>query len=139
MSKFLSLLANPHNNHEDAVTIIRMRRETHRDPEGRCGSRLHGGVLLSDPAGHAAPLPAPLRGGLCGWYRGQRTITNTQAQEQSGNVSRPRKNVASSFEMPLQMSQHNGCCICSYFPQPPRTTFNQQDFHLQQLAFFIHP
>lgn len=68
-----------------------MGTDTYRDTEGRCGSRLHGGVLLGDPAGHAAPLPAPLRGGLCGWNTNQRTITNTGAQEEPRNTSRPCK------------------------------------------------
>lgn len=86
----LSGCASSSPSWQNPIIITKMLgRDTHRDAEGRGGSRLHGGVLLGDPAGHAAPLPAPLRGGLCARDRKQRTVTNTAAEGQSRTISRP--------------------------------------------------
>lgn len=59
-----------------------MGRATHRDAEGRGGRGLHGGVPVGDPAGHAAPLPTALRGGLCGR---DREHTQLHTHRQPGN------------------------------------------------------
>lgn len=98
------------------------RADTDRDPERRGGRGLHAGVLLWDAAGHGAPLPAPLRGGLCG-HTEQGTVTNTPssagtAQGQHRNATSPCKMWHLPPRCPRQWPHGSHSC-CPWNNIPP--------------------